>query len=183
MWLLPVYALFAAVPPMPIGVPVLPSNIRTVLDAEYPGWKLATVTPQIQQEFKKHRANRLPSLAVGDFDHDGKKDYAVQISLNTPGQEEQIVIIFLARDTGYEENIVQSMGIDPTTYLWVANKPYSVTGPDAQERLGNRDVLMILGGPVGDTIIAYEDGKLQEIKSTEDPEHPDPSLPRVPIPL
>ncbi len=173
----------AAAPPVPSAPPVLPPAIRSALDGEYPGWKFAAVTPQILQEFKKHRTNRLPSLAVGDFDHDGKKDYAVQISMNTPGQEEQIILVFLARQTGYEENIVQSMGLDPTTYLWVVNKPLPETGPNAQEKLANRDVLMILGGAVGDTSIAYEAGKLREIETTEDIEHPDPSIPRVDVPL
>src|ERR1019366_8612251 len=98
MWLMPLFAFVAAVQPSPApNTPSLPVAIRVTLDVEYPGWKFAPVTPQVQQEFKKHRANRLPSLAAGDFDHDGKKDYAVQIALTTPGQEEQIIIIFLAR--------------------------------------------------------------------------------------
>ncbi len=177
---MPVFALLGAVPPPPTpSASSLPLAIRATLDVEYPGWKFAPVTPQIQQEFKKHRANRLPSLAVGDFDHDGKRDYAVQIALTSPGQEEQIVIVFLARNDAYEENIVQSMGLDPTSYLWVAKKTLAETGPNAQDTLTNKDVLMILGGPISDTTIAYQDGKLQEIKKPEDPEHPDPSIPRT----
>src|SRR6266581_741980 len=103
MWLLPVIAAMAAVPPPPSVV--LPESIRATLDQEYPGWKLAPVTPQVQREFKKHRVNRSPSLVSGDFDHDGKRDYAVQIALTDIGQEEQIIIVFLARDTAYEETV------------------------------------------------------------------------------
>ncbi len=152
----------------PSAAPVLPDVVRASLDQEYPGWKFAAVTTQIQQEFKKHKSNRSPCVAAGDFDHDGKRDYAVQIALTAPGQEEQIVIIFLARDNAYEETVVQSMGLDPTVYLWVPS---------------NKDVLMVLGGPIGDTTYAYQDGKFQEIQMQEDPEHPDPSIPRPPIPL
>src|SRR5690348_792104 len=75
---------------------ILPESIRAALDQDYPGWKLAPVTAQIQKEFKMHAVNHSPSWVSGDFDHDGKRDYAVQIAMTTPGQEEQIVIVFLA---------------------------------------------------------------------------------------
>src|SRR5690349_16120709 len=114
MWFVPLFALAVAAPPSSGGGVSLPPAIHATLDQEYAGWKFASVTPQINNEFKKHWANRQPSLVAGDFNHDGKKDYAVQIVLTTPGQEEEIIIIFLAKGTGYEENIVQSMGIDPT---------------------------------------------------------------------
>jgi hypothetical protein len=176
MWFLPLLALAATPLPGP-GMP-LPQAIRATLDQEYPGWKLAPVTPAIQKEFSKRHLVRLPSLTAGDFNHDGKWDYAVQIALTTPGAEEQIVIVFLATGAGYEENIVQSMGLDPTAYLWVKNKVVTETGPDGQDKVANRDVLMVLGGPIGDTGYGYVDGKFQEIKLEEDPEHPDPTIPR-----
>jgi hypothetical protein len=170
MWFLPLFGVLAAATPAP-GM-YLPQAIRATLNQEYPGWKLAPVTVAIQKEFNKHHFTRLPSLTAGDFNHDGKLDFAVQIALTTPGAEEQIVIVFLAGENSYEENIVQSMGLDPTTYLWVA-----------QNKLVNKDILMVLGGPAGDTAYAYNDGKFEEIKIEEDAEHPDPSIPRPPVPL
>lgn len=161
----------------------LPESIRATLDQEYPGWKLAPVTIPIQKEFTKRHLTRLPSLTAGDFDHDGKWDYAVQIALTKPGEEEQIVIVFLARDNGYEENIVESMGLDPTVYLWIKNISLREMGNDAQDKLVNKDVLMVLGGPIGDTTYAYQDSKFQEIKIEEDTEHPDPTIPRPPVGL
>ncbi len=152
-----------AAPPPSHGVS-LPLAIRATLDQEYPGWKLAPVTPQIQQTFQKHHANRLPSLTYGDFDRDGKRDYALQIAITTPGQEEQIVIVFLARGDGYEENILESMGLDPTVYLWATNK----------------DILMVLGIPGGATTYTFDEGKFQEIATPEDPDRPDASIPRPP---
>ena len=161
---------------------LLPSAIHATLDQEYPGWKLAPVTPQIQQEFKKHRVNHPPSLAAGDFNRDGKRDYAVQIVLTTPGEEEQIIIVFLAGANGYEETILQSMGIDPTSYLWISHKAISETNASAQETLTNHDVLMVLGGPVGAfTAYAYEDEKFREVipNDGEDPQRHIRTLPSV----
>ena len=42
-----------------------------------------------------------------------------------------------------------------------------------------KEVLLVLGGPVGDTVYSYDDGKFHEINSPDDTEHPDPSVPRV----
>src|SRR5262245_19015455 len=95
MWFIPILALAAVPTPQPPML--LPDGIRTALEEEYPGWKLSPVTPQIQQTFKRHKLNRSPSFVSGDFDHDGKRDYALQIVLTTPGQEEQIVMFFLSR--------------------------------------------------------------------------------------
>ena len=159
----------------------LPEAIRTTLDQEYPGWKLAPVKREVQQAFNKHHTSRLPSLIAGDFNHDGHWDFAVQIALTAPGQEEQIVIVFLARPGAYEETIVQSMGLDPNVYLWIKNKSVSETGASGQDVLVNKDVLMVLGSPAGDSAYAYTDGKFQEVKIDEDSEHPDPAIPRPPI--
>ena len=146
---------------------IIPQNIRATLDEEYPGWTLAPVLPQIQQEFTKRQANRSPSFAVGDFDRNGEKDYGVQIILKSLGQEEQIITVFLARGGAYEENIVQSMGIDPTVYLWVTHQA--------------KDALWVLGGAAGDSTYGYDEGKFHEMPQAEDPGHPDPSIPRFEV--
>src|SRR5579864_2534329 len=143
--------------PPPFSPPALPDAIRSTLNQEYPGWKLAPVTPQVLQEFKKHHINQSPSLVSADFDHDGKRDYALQIALTSPGQEEQIILVFLARGEGYEETILQSMGLDPTSYLWLSNKVMTETGANAQDKLTNKNVLRVMGGPIGDTTYAYDD--------------------------
>ena len=44
--------------------------------------------------------------------------------------------------------------------------------------LSHRDILLVLGGPASDTLYTYDDGKFHEIPSSEDPEHPDASIPR-----
>jgi len=153
----------------------LPAAIRSTLDEEYPGWEFAGVSAEVRKEFAKFKGHH-PSLVTGDFDHDGRRDYATQIALHTPGQEEQIIIIFLGRPDSYEEHIVQSMGIDPSVCLWVKNLAIDDTGthPDT---LVSKDVLLVLGGPVGRTAYSYDAGKFHEIVLTEDPSAPDVSMP------
>jgi hypothetical protein len=150
----------------------LPTEIQATLNADYPGWKLSPVDAGIQQSFKKRHLSDTPSIATGDFDRDGQRDYAVQIALTNPGEEEQIALVFLKRETGYQETILESRGLDPTVYLRTVHKAVSQTGPDGQEKLRNSDLLMIMGGPLGDATYAYQDGRFQEIKSKEDSENP-----------
>jgi len=159
----------------------LPPSIRSTLDQEYPGWKLAPVAPKIQAAYKHHQVTHSPSIAAGDFDQDGQRDYAVQIVLNTPGQEEQIIIVFLARQDHFEETILQSMGIDTTYSLWVTRTSIDESGAKPDKPV-MKDVLMVLGGPAGDTVYSYDAGKFHEINSPDDSEHPDPSIPRTPPP-
>jgi len=161
----------------PTGIS-LPDSIRVTLNQEYPGWKLAPATPQIQKAYKTHHSAHPPSLASGDFDHDGHTDYAVQIMLATPGEEEQIIIVFLSRGDHYEETILQSMGVDPNYSLWVTRTSLDETGANPTPA-AKKDALLVLGGPVGDTVYAYEDGKFHDIPSPDDLEHPDSSIPRV----
>jgi len=163
------------------GATGIPESLRSTLDQEYPGWTLAPVTRQIQEIYKQHKAAHSPSFALGDFDHDGKRDYAVQIVLKTPGQEEQIIIAFLTRGDRFEEIIVQSMGIDPTSSLWTARASVDEAGAAAEKSVA-KDVLMVLGGVAGDTTYSYDDGKFHERSAPDDIEHPDPSIPRVPPP-
>jgi hypothetical protein len=145
---------------------LFPESIRLTLDQEYPGWKLATASPAVQRAYKAHQETHPPSVVTGDFNHDGQKDFVVQIALTTPGQEEQIVIAFLAQNDGYEEIILQSMGLDPSVYLWTSNK----------------DLLLVLGGPAGDTAYAFDDGRFHEVPLPENAELPPFSIPRPPDP-
>lgn len=157
--------LWGAPPPKAAPAVSLPEPIRQTLDQEYPGWKLAPVTPEIQQTFSRHKAGRSPSFAWADFDRDGRRDYAVQIALTQPEQEEQILLVFMSRDPAYQETILESRGLDPSVYLWTSKKAVAETGPDGQDKLVTKELLVVMGGPTGDTTYAFENDKFHEIKS------------------
>jgi hypothetical protein len=125
----------------------LPDSIRSTLTREYPGWKLAPVTPEIQKAYRQHNAPHPPSITTGDFDHDGRRDYVVQIVLKSSGEEEQIIIAFLARPDGYEEDILQSMGIDASYSLWTMKASLDETGTNPDKAVA-KDVVLVLGGRV-----------------------------------
>lgn len=182
MWILPLLAAALTTPTAPSVS--LPPKIKTTLNQEYAGWKLAPVSKAVQAEFVRLKATKLPSLTTADFNKDGKLDYAVQIAMTTIGQEEQIIMVFMALpEGGYAENIVQSMGLDPNSYLWIQTKALPTTGSDAQEKLVNVTLLRVLGGPAGNSAYRYDTDHFAEVPLKEDLNAPDSSLPQVAPPL
>lgn len=158
----------------PVKGPHLPEAIRTILNQEYPGWKLAPVSSQVQETFRKHKIGHAPSMLGGDFNADGRKDYVVQITLTQPGEEEQIVIVFLQKDNSYQEIILQSQGLDPTLYLWTGKKQIPETGADGQDKHVLKEVLVVMGGPLGSTTYAFSNGEFHEVKAATTESAPDP---------
>src|ERR1039458_3690327 len=88
-------------------------------------------------------------------------------------------IVFLSRDGAFEEMILQSMGIEPSFYLWVVKRAVDETGAHPDKPV-TKDILMVLGGPIGETDYSYDEGRFHEITLPDDSEHPDTSIPRIP---
>jgi len=144
------------------SIATLPEGIRQRLNEEYPGWKLAGVSSGVWEDFKKNARPHHPCVVRSDFDNDGKPDWALQIALVTTGEEEQFVTVFLTRDEGsFEEAIVESRGLDPAIYLTSRRKKVTelISGKE-QER--TRSELVIVGGPLGDSVYYWEGGQFRE---------------------
>lgn len=75
----------------------LPTQIRSYLDKNYPGWRLSSVANGCVAEFKR-------ALVAGDFDGDKRLDYAVKFITGRTGY----IVAFLNRDTHYQPLILES---------------------------------------------------------------------------
>ncbi len=138
----------------------LPLAIHSQLDQEYPGWKIAPASKEVQAEFRKHHINRDPSLMTGEFDQDGEQDYVIQITRTQPEQEEQSVLVFLKRGEGFEEVPLESRAINPSVYLWkMKNRPTNT--PDAPRPPKER--IMVLGGELGQSTYEFDNGKFRDV--------------------
>jgi hypothetical protein len=93
----------------------LPVAARELLDREYPGWRLAPVAVQVRDWFEQQRFSYAPNLARGDFDNDGKPDWALEIVAGGV----QHTLVLLNRGEGFAGNLLASDGPDPFTYLIV----------------------------------------------------------------
>ncbi len=148
-----------------IGGPAgLPAGVLARLEEEYPGWKVAVSSKAVWEEFRKEKRPDHPNLLSADFDKDGKRDWVVHVSLVVPGQEEQFVTVFLERDAGYEEAIIESRGLDPNVY--VTQRSRSVTEHvSGKNQISQRTELVIIGGPMGDSAYYWENGQFRESPS------------------
>jgi len=151
----------SSAPPKSPDARLLPPALLSQLDQEYPGWTLSPVNAEVQKIFAADHVGHPPCVIWGDFNHDGAKDYGVQIALTEPGQEEQIAIGFVARHGSYEETVLESRGLDPAVFLWVR-----------REASSSKDVFVVKGGPAGESVYSYAEGSFHEELSAEAQETP-----------
>jgi hypothetical protein len=76
----------------------IPKGVKSVLDQMHPGWKLAEISAENRNLCFKKNSKYEPTLIWGDFDGNGKQDYAAIITYGN----KWAVIAFLARGTGYQ---------------------------------------------------------------------------------
>ena len=65
---------------------------------------------------------RSPEWVSGDFDGDGRLDYAVQIVRRNPPEHAQAIVVLLARSKGYTTEVVQAMSEQDRVYLSVSRR-------------------------------------------------------------
>lgn len=90
----------------------LPSAVKAKLDAAYPGWTLAPVSPEITRWFVEYRFTFAPSVVPCDLDNDKRTDFAVQILAGG----KQIVVAFLDHGTWEMKELTRDSP-DRFTYL------------------------------------------------------------------
>jgi hypothetical protein len=83
----------------------LPKECQLILDKNFQGWKLANISGEIKKFYKENNLPFEPNLVKGDWNGDGKIDYAVLIERNKNRQ----TIAFLRSGAGYK-SFAQSGG-------------------------------------------------------------------------
>jgi|GEM_PF-471579 len=86
----------------------LPGAVVSALDRNYRGWKFSNVSEDV---IKAAKSVHDPNVIWGDFNADGAKDYAVQITRGDP-RDDRVVIAFLSRDNSFDPYILES-GLRP----------------------------------------------------------------------
>ncbi|HEX8720304.1 MAG TPA: hypothetical protein VF736_06665 [Pyrinomonadaceae bacterium] len=107
----------------------LPRAVRAALDARFPGWRFAEVSGEVRQFFAERFPGARPDLVAGDFDGDGRTDYALLVehgNFDRRGQGFDRVVerlAFLRRGPGYRLFALErSSPADPDLYLTLARK-------------------------------------------------------------
>lgn len=80
----------------------LPAACAKILDKEFKGWKMAEVNKAAADWIKRSKKPFAPNLIKGDFDGNGKTDYAVMIQRENNAQPAISTVVFLHSAKGYK---------------------------------------------------------------------------------
>lgn len=107
----------------------LPDEIRGEMDRAYPGWRLSTVDEDIVEFLRERSSGSQPNLISGDFDGDGRLDYAILIehtNFHEPDKAFTHVLeklVFLKRRKGYKKLVMEErQPADSILYMTLAKK-------------------------------------------------------------
>src|SRR5947207_7553483 len=90
------------------GAAKFPVELESALDHDFPGWKLAKIDSDLQRRNDISRIFAKRGFVSGDFDGDGRKDYAVMIVRSTVSGDEQVVIAYLNAKTGLQKHLLDT---------------------------------------------------------------------------
>lgn len=131
----------------------VPTELGKALDTNYPGWRLATTTG----------LTNVHQWVRGDFDGDGRADYAIQIvrsaqERGVTDDERQVVLVAWPQrgSRGFDFTSVHAVPVSDNAYLALARRGERVPDLDADENGGRtyrlaHDGIHILYGEVGGT--------------------------------
>ena len=149
-----------------------PGNSRTelgaALDSVYPeGWRFASLDPDARAQLK---AGESAEWIGGDFDGDGRSDYAAQVVIwklghTTTVDSAQLIVALLRRRVGFHRDVV-SVGGGPSFDVYLAKIPRGERVADFEGRsavtLESDAVHQIFAGKASVAHV-YEDGHWREI--------------------
>jgi hypothetical protein len=145
----------------------LPPQARDALYLRFPDWRYADICDEVRQEFKQD-ANIRPDLISGDFDGDGRADYAALIFHGTTRVEQNEVVgpdfklvIFLARDQTYQLQVIEDPGGE---YIELIHKGDRLYDYEAQKEFTlEHDAIDAIIFEKGATSYVYENGCFRAI--------------------
>ena len=87
-----------------LGLLLLPTSVRAMLDHRFAGWKFSEVSSEVSQFFKQEMPGASPVVISGDFDGNGKLDYAALIQHSS----RYYLVAFLRQAADYKMYIIRN---------------------------------------------------------------------------
>ena len=107
----------------------LPGAVKSALDRRFTGWRFSEVSGEVRQFLRERHPGARPDLIKGDFDGDGRTDYAVLIEHENFDRRGTSIthfverLAFLRRGSGYKLFILEKgTPASPELYLRLAEK-------------------------------------------------------------
>jgi hypothetical protein len=154
------------------ATPKLPHPIKVLLDKNFPGWQFPAVSDDDCQSVKSWGGkDAFAQLIQGDFDGDGRLDYAVLIEVESGTDDRGLVsrpayyvVAFLARRNEYRMRMVTQEGGGCLQLMPKGEGDYDY---DAQRGFTySRDTIFSGGGCCGSSYL-YEHGKFRGVITSD----------------
>jgi len=146
------------------NVPV-PNAIRSMLDKEYRGWRLAESPCEVQEYFRHQRVSFAPNLLNGDFNGDGKRDYALLIE----HRNRLIALAFVNKGRGFTKHTLETppKGEVPV-YLWLYRKGERDTDYETgKEFVYRTDAIGVMYYEKAGVSYVYERGRFRRVITSD----------------
>lgn len=109
----------------------LPSEARNLLNVKFSDWKYAECDDEVRQFLKQEYPAVRPDLISGDFDGNGRSDYAAMIVHGVTRVEDgQVVgpdaaiVVFLAQEHGFQMSVIDDPAGDYLMLIGKGEKAY-----------------------------------------------------------
>jgi len=142
----------------------IPDHVRAYIDSLYVDWKLAEYAPGIGINPEIYGRTFDLNFIKGDFDGDGKIDYALHIEYPDPTREDGIgrpMFILLSRESDFEKHIIHDYA-DMEVFFWFhpAGKPVGVVHTDSTFTPMN-DAIFCMYFEKASELYYYENGEFK----------------------
>lgn len=143
-------------------------ELSAALDAAYPeGWRFASLDADARSELK---AGESPEWIGGDFDGDGRSDYAAQLVIwklghTTTMDSAQLVVVLIRQRDGFRREVV-SVGGGPSSGVYLSKMPRGTRVESFDLSSGvtlERDAVQQIFAGQASVAHVYEDGHWREI--------------------
>ncbi len=84
----------------------LPREVENTLQKKFESWKMAEVDEAISEYFKRTRPFESPNLINGDWDGDGRTDFAALLQRKTD-PEKKIILVVMNKRNGFQNYFLE----------------------------------------------------------------------------
>ncbi|MEP1304612.1 MAG: hypothetical protein ABJK11_03130 [Balneola sp.] len=140
----------------------IPDNVKTYLDSTYPGWKLAEHWSSIGGNPKDYGRTFDLNYFKGDFDGNGKTDFALHIQhpdSNYKTGYARPMLVLLTTSKGFERHIINRYA-EQYVYFWLHRKGEVVGAAHADTSIKlENDALSVLVEEKASTLYYFRNGE------------------------
>jgi hypothetical protein len=97
-------------------------EVTRILDVNLPGWKWGTTAEFVEHWFKQTHAIPYPKFISGDFNGDGRLDYALKVTVVAAKRSTDVIVAFLASDSTFTYHVLATQPSEPDVYVVLDKK-------------------------------------------------------------